>query len=468
MSSRMLPRSLALGVAALVSLAARGQPPKVVVAPFAQGEGAPDKAAARFTQLVTDEIKTRDALELVAPFAAKASPEKSGKAAEAAAHFQAGGKASTDLRFDEAAAAYRKGLEAALSDPGSTDYPAVYDALINLAVAYFRMGEEKKAQGALYDIARLDPTFKLPTGYPPVFIREFEKAKKKVEKAAKGNLEVDGPPGSTAFINGRDLGMVPVLEENLAVGVHYVKVEGPRGERFGAAVELKGGTAKVKGTFDKAPSSQAAPAVAEVRIGAALDEKTATRASAFGQAAGADYVLLGIVYRTGSSQLVASSALYSVGKNAFTALPSHAFDHDMGSANAEAFRLADEVVARTKSFGPVASLPLQLVTKQPERVAVADATPELEIVAPRRAVARPEEKRTDPAAATVRAFEPKSVMVGVDGTVGEDVPPPPKRGVSPAVWVLVGVGVLAGAGGAYYGITQASRPVTGTVTARWP
>ncbi len=35
------------------------------------------------------------------------------------------------------------------------------------------------------------------------------------------------------------------------------------------------------------------------------------------------------------------------------------------------------------------------------------------------------------------------------------------------VWALGGVGVAALAGGAYYGISQATRPVSGTVTATW-
>jgi hypothetical protein len=43
-----------------------------------------------------------------------------------------------------------------------------------------------------------------------------------------------------------------------------------------------------------------------------------------------------------------------------------------------------------------------------------------------------------------------------------------KRAPAPAwVWIAAGVVVAAAAGGAYYGITENSRPVTGTVTASW-
>ncbi len=156
----------------------------------------------------------------------------------------------------------------------------MYEALVSIAVAQFRMGEEKGAQAALGTIARLDAAYKLPEGkFPPVFVREFEKAKKKVEKAAKGSISVDGPPGATAFVNGRDLGMVPAVDENLAIGTHHVVVEGTRGERFGQTVEVKGGTVKVRGVFSGAGSSAASPSASvtapDPRVSATLDSESA-------------------------------------------------------------------------------------------------------------------------------------------------------------------------------------------------
>jgi hypothetical protein len=40
-------------------------------------------------------------------------------------------------------------------------------------------------------------------------------------------------------------------------------------------------------------------------------------------------------------------------------------------------------------------------------------------------------------------------------------------GVAWWVWTLVGVGVAGAVGGAAYGISQATKPVTGTVSATW-
>lgn len=192
------------------------------------------------------------------------SAQREGAPEKAAALFTAGQKALSDLKFEEAAQSLSKGVEAALSDPAQADYPSALEALVSIAVAYFRLGEEKKAQEALLELARLSLDYKLVSGFPPVFLRELEKAKKKVQKGGQGLLTVDGPPGSTAFIDGRDLGMVPV-EEKLPLGTHYVKVEGARGERFGQQVEVKGTGARVTGAFASSPEDGPAR---EVRVAA--------------------------------------------------------------------------------------------------------------------------------------------------------------------------------------------------------
>ena len=59
--------------------------------------------------------------------------------------------------------------------------------------------------------------------------RVRKRAQRRVEKAARGTLAVDGPSGSTVFLNGRDLGMVPVQQEDVPAGTQYVRVEGPHG-----------------------------------------------------------------------------------------------------------------------------------------------------------------------------------------------------------------------------------------------
>ncbi len=473
-------------VVLLASALASAERPKVVLVPFGTGEGATETQAAKFTRLVGDELKNREEVDLVpAPAtrvekAAPAAAKKSGSAAEATFAFEAGKKALADLKFEDAMAQLKKGIEASLSDPASCDFPAVIDATISLAAAAFRAGDEHEAKNALVTLARLDPNYQLPQGYPPVFTREFEKAKKKVDKSPKGSINVDGPGGATAFVDGRDLGMVPVLEENLAAGTHYVKVEGTHGEKFGQTVEVKAGTVKVKANFPGAPKEKEGGPVVEPRIAASIDEETKRQVAAYAKAAGAEYALVAHIYRTGEAQLTAGPALYSAKKGGFVALLPVAFDDAVLTATVEAFKVADGVQQRISSFGSVTDLPLSLLSKSAVRVAAkgsgkASNPEDVETVTPeRKSLKARDAEKTDlgPTDNTVRKFDQKSTLVddGERRDTGEENPPggEVKKGVPAWVWIVAGVAVAAGAGvGGYFGYKEATKPVTGTVTATW-
>ncbi len=471
------------------SLAFGANRPTVVIVPFSVGEGASEGAANKFTRLLNEELKTRDdVMDVVAAPATKAPPpvEKpaaAGKAkttpsAETIAALDSGKKALAELRFDDAIVALKKGIDLSLADPGTADYPAVLEAYISLGVSAFRMGDEKEATAALFNLARLDPNYQLPSGYPPIFGREFEKAKKKVAKQPKASVSVEGPTGATAFVDGRDLGMVPVLEENLAPGLHYVKVEGSRGERYGHTVDVKSGVSKVKAAFggkeEKAPVATGG-GVADPRIGPLLDDAASARIAAYAKAAGADFAVVGLVYRTGDQQLTAGTALYSARKQSLATMPVISFDSDVLTANVEAYKLADALQEKIGSFS-ASSMPIALVTKTAMKASsnsgssgvgdVAAVTPS------RKAVKARDAQSTDLTPKdNVRALGNKSNVVDDDTKPPDEPPPGPvvkSGGVPVWVWIVAGVAVAAGAGvGGYFGVTEANKPVTGSVTATW-
>ncbi len=471
----------------LVSTLAWADHPKVVLVPFGTGEGASDAQASKFTRLVGDELKNREELDLVPAPATKpertapAAQKKSGAIAEATFAFEAGKKALADLKFEDAMAQLKKGIEASLSDPADADYPAVIDATISLAAAAFRAADDHEAKTALQNLARFDPNYTLPAGYPPVFAREFDKAKKKIEKSPKGSISIDGPAGATAFVDGRDLGMVPVLEENLAAGTHYVKVEGTHGERYGQAVEVKSGTSKVKAGFPGAAKESGGGSVVEPKIAASIDSETKARVAAYTKAAGAEFALVALVYRTGEAQLTAGPALYSAKKGGFVSLLPVTFDDAVLTATVEAFKIADGVQQRISSFGTPADLPLSLMTKSAMKVAAksggksSGGDDAVGVAAERKVVkGRGDAEKTDlnPSDESVRKFDHESTLVDDGERRDTEEHPPPggevKKGVPGWVWVIVGVGVAAGAGvGGYFGYKEATKPVTGTVTASW-
>ena len=457
--------------------AAHAEKARVVVLPFAVGEGASETASSKFHALLIEELKSRgDALELVAPPSTRPAPApekpgvvKRGPSPEAVAALEAGKKAFDDLRFEDAVSNLKKGIEGMLSDPATADYEGVTDAYVKLAAAAFRMGEEKEAKNALIEFARFAPNYELSAGFPPIFQREFDKAKKRLDKQQKGTVSIEGPSGSTAFLDGRDLGMVPVLDEIVPGGTHYVKVEGTKGEKFGQTINITGGLVKVKASFggpsDRGPVAAPKPVIVDPAISATLDNATLNRLSAYLKAANADWGLVGYVYKTSDSQLTAGTAIFSVKRSAFSTLTPVSFDTDVLTANTEAFKLSEEAVKRIASFGNIAALPVNLAIR-PARggtstvVAKNDAPTnpdELEASGPRsnkKPVLVPQKKVEEEVAPDMGEKPPEKVEL--------------KSGVPVWVWVVTGVAVAAGAGvGGYFGITALTKPVTGTVTAKW-
>lgn len=487
-SFSLKPSAVVCGLVVSLSLSAYAQKPKVVVVPFAAGDGASETATSKFTSLFVDELKTRgDVLELVTPPTTKAAPPVAAPSAptgsaskgpnpEAVAALEAGRKAFEDLRFEDAVAGLRKGIDGLLADPATADIEAVTDAYVKLAAASFRMGEEKDAKAALLDLARIGgPEYQMPPGFPPVFQREFEKAKKRLEKAPKGSLSIEGPPGATAYVDGRDLGMVPVLEENVSGGPHYVKVEGGRSERFGQVVQVTGGVVKVKASFGGAGERQVVTAkagVADPAISATIDNDTQNRLLAYVKAAGADYAFVGYVYKTSDSQLTAGTALFNPKKTAFTTLTPVAFDTDVLTANTEAYKLADDLTKKLTAFGAVASLPINLAVK-PAKAGTSSGT----VVARNDRPNNEDLEGSGPKSTGKKVVlipkdpQPEKTEVKVDPEVIKPVEGKPAEasgGVPAWVWVVTGVAVAAGAGvGGYFGITALTKPVTGTVTATW-
>ncbi|MGA9524568.1 MAG: hypothetical protein WBV82_24135, partial [Myxococcaceae bacterium] len=247
----------ASGVPYVSTTSVAAPPTGLVILPFVRGSGAPDRANTRFAELLSGELQGRsqEVRLLAAPNAgvaeqAPARGSSRGAPRDAIAALSQGQALLSDLKFEAASKALRSGIEKLTSAPESIEYPKLIEAWTSLAVAQFRMNDEAGAAASLLNVVRLNPKYRLPEGrYPPVFVREFEKARRRAEKLPKVTVSIEAPPGSTAFLNGEDLGMVPVVEDGLIPGTHYVRVEGTRGELFGQAVEVKSGVGKVNASF---------------------------------------------------------------------------------------------------------------------------------------------------------------------------------------------------------------------------
>jgi hypothetical protein len=371
----------------------------------------------------------------------------------------AGRAALAELRFSEASKKLKKALDWLLADPARTDFEWAKEAYLLLSVASFRMGEERLSELAMGSLFRIEPDFELGTNYPPVFIREFEKSRARQKRLSTQELQVEGPEGATAYLNGKPLGPVPAVARQLAPGTHYVKVEGEYGETFARAVDVRAGENRVRASFASPgvrPRPLPAPTLAQ-----GLTSETLALAAQYTKAAGADHALMGVLYRQ-DERLMLAPILYGARRQAFFALTAREFPGDGANVQAQLSNLCEEVLELLQGTPPPVELPYALTPFS--RPVVARPEPVVAPPAPRR-VLIPGESLPAPspspilAKATTRPSPPFEVEPAV-------LPPRPSP-VSPWVWVAVGVGLAAVGVGAYYGYTLAQQPVRGTVTAQW-
>ncbi len=480
----------ALGLPALATAAEPGSRPKVLVVPLGVADDVPEGAGGKIAALLIEELKKREGVVLVASGSGggeRASPRSDAgprKVKEARALIDAGKKQTEELRFDDAAKTLKQAADL-LTTPGiQVDLPTLSECYLAWAVAAFRADATRVAQDALTNLARLDPLLTLGDAYPPVFVREWDKAKRRLEKITRSSLVIEGPSGSTVFLDGKDLGMVPVTEEGLPLGWHHVRVEGPKKEQFAQLVEVRPVLGKVKAAFDG--SGTVPTAAMDPHVGATLDEAALARVTEAAAAAGAEMVVVGYVSRLNDAQLSVGVALVSARAKAAVSLGNSSIDADVLTANVEAYKLSGEIEKRAGFTGEGAKLPIVLSARKSAlkpSVATKPVESDARTNEPARTALKPSAPPA-PSSPTVTVNPPLAVKTRpLDAPTPVNVDPTDKpvhepfnseseigtTGTMPTwVWVSLGVAAAAGAGIATgFAVAAALKPVTGTVVATW-
>ncbi|HZN95051.1 MAG TPA: PEGA domain-containing protein [Myxococcales bacterium] len=435
-------------------------------------EGVLEKSGVKLNGLLVDELKTRDPdFQLLSPLRSgqKVKLPSNKPAPEAVAAMDRARLAMRNLDLRNAVAEYYQAATLSLGDAATTDFAAVHEAYLQIAVAAFRLGREKEADRALTNLIRMDPNVKIPGGkYPPVFLRFADRARDRLERGGRGAISVDGPPGARVFVDGRLIGPVPARVPKIYAGEHHVQVEGTQGERFGQVVQVVSGEEVfVQASFVTAAElalMSTVPPDAQPLLDAAFEQ----RLRAYCQAVDAQFALVAILMHTEDHRFVLASALYSARRGGFTVLEQRTMDELMNGANVEVYRLTDAVVASIRNFGEPVLLPVSLKVRPPPT-----GSPPLETA------------RSDPAGR--ESARPRLIPEGppsggttvTSAPMGGGQPPqggrdrPPETvdqwaaGVPWWGWTLVGVGAGLIVGGATYAIVQANRPISGTVIVRW-
>jgi hypothetical protein len=117
------------------------------------------------------------------------------------------------------------------------------DAMMALGAAEFEQNEKKQARTTFVRLLTWRQDYKVDVNkFPPAVLEPFESARKEVEHAKRGSLEIrSDPPSAQAYVDGRYIGVTPTFGEGLVVGEHFItlKKEGFRKAVMPATVSPK-------------------------------------------------------------------------------------------------------------------------------------------------------------------------------------------------------------------------------------
>lgn len=117
------------------------------------------------------------------------------------------------------------------------------DAMMALGAACYENGDKKSARATFIRLLTWRSDYKVDINkYPPPLIAAVEDARKEVDKARRGSLEIRSEPeGAQAYVDGRYVSVTPTFAEGLTVGEHWVtlKKEGYKKAVMPASVSAK-------------------------------------------------------------------------------------------------------------------------------------------------------------------------------------------------------------------------------------
>jgi hypothetical protein len=102
------------------------------------------------------------------------------------------------------------------------------DIFLFRAMALYQLGKPERAWDDFRAAALYAPGRALdPARFPPAAREQYTRAMKEATEGARAALEVAGPAGGRAFVDGDDAGPLPARVEGLPAGTHLVRVESP-------------------------------------------------------------------------------------------------------------------------------------------------------------------------------------------------------------------------------------------------
>ena len=140
-------------------------------------------------------------------------------------------------KYEEAIDLFERGLVAAKS------FDLVTQSLTNLGATWLSLARPERATEAFQRALTLDPHLALdPAKFNPKTVAHFRAAERALANQARGSLTIDGSPaGATVWIDGRQVGRLPLTAPDLVTGEHWIVVGLQEHRRFASRITLRRG-----------------------------------------------------------------------------------------------------------------------------------------------------------------------------------------------------------------------------------
>jgi len=374
-------RGLALVLAALIAvppaaLAAPAAKRRVVVLPYAPLPGVPQAAAERATELLTQELRGRDDLQLAElPKAAKAPSESALPSVRAAL-----GKAAELTRKNrhaQAAESLQKAIALLTSNPALLDEEGgklLGDAALQLAVELLMAGDEDGGDAALTQLVRLAPDREVKkSDYPPAFLVELSSMKRRLLAEPRGSLTVLAPPGAgeaRVQLDGRPLRSPPVKALDLIPGEHFVRVERGGAVWGQKVIAIAGVETKVA----PLPGSDGPAAdVTSALLQGEIDRAAVMAAGRLARGAGAQAAVFGALVKHGDLSRVRT--FLALKDDRLVSLVPLELDAELLGGVVLMVKVGDDVLAKLAAPAEEPALPLALGAEAPPAAAIVQGAP---------------------------------------------------------------------------------------------
>ncbi|MEM7675280.1 MAG: PEGA domain-containing protein, partial [Myxococcota bacterium] len=200
------------------------------------------KAAAATAALLRTRVQATDDLRLVDPIrvlSGDPGTRKEELLERAREALEAGRREYDALALDTAIA--RLGQAVSLfqrTGPLLGDMNELATAYAYLAAALILRGSADEGESTFVELLTISPNYQL-TDFPPPVLRIFERAVRRVDRAAAGNVEIySTPPYAAVFVDGRFEGVTPLELRGVLAGTHYIRLEKLGYRVHGAPMEV--------------------------------------------------------------------------------------------------------------------------------------------------------------------------------------------------------------------------------------